>query len=367
MTQTPIRASLVRGGTSKGLYLQAADLPDDREVRDRVLLAAMGSPDPRQIDGVGGAHPLTSKVAVVSRSSRPDADVDYLFLQVWPDRAEVSDAQNCGNLLAGVGPYAIEEGLIEPTGPVTSVRVWMQNTRSLAICDVQTPGGRVRYDGDARIDGVPGSHAPISIEFVDVAGSSCGALLPTGNAVDVIDGVRVTCVDAGMPVLCIDAQELGLRGDESPAEIEGDPVTTARIEAIRLAAGPLMNLADVGDKTVPKVSLLAKPQHGGAVATRTLIPHRVHQAIGVLGAISVASACVLPGSTAARVAVLNAAGRARELGIEHPTGCLTVTVETETVDSAVAIRRAALLSTARLLMRGEVLVPASAWREPSDH
>jgi 4-oxalomesaconate tautomerase len=364
MSQTAIRSSSIRGGTSKGLYFRAEDLPSDRASRDAVLLAAMGSPDPREIDGMGGGHPLTSKVAVVSRSTRPDADVDYLFLQVWPDRAEVSDNQNCGNLLAGVGPFALEEGLTEVTGKVTSVRIWMENTQTLAVAHVETPDGEVRYDGDARIDGVPGTHAPIPIDFLDVAGSTCGALLPTGHAVDEVNGVRVTCIDNGMPVVCLKAEDLGLTGRETPAEIEADTAVRETIEAIRLAVGQLMNLGDVTNKTVPKMSLLSPPERGGVVSTRTLIPHRVHEAIGVFGAVSVATACLVPGSVAAEVAQISDAASVTELEIEHPTGFFTVSMKVRIVDGAVVVDQAALLRTARLLMRGSVFVPTAVWEGP---
>jgi 4-oxalomesaconate tautomerase len=362
VTQTAIGCAVMRGGTSKGLMFLADNLPDDRATRDAVLLAAMGSPDERQIDGMGGSHPLTSKVAVVSRSPRDNADVEYLFLQVWPDRPEVSDKQNCGNMLAAVGPFAIEQGLVAPRDPVTPVRIWMRNTQTLATSFIQTPGGRVRYDGSARIDGVPGTHAPIPIEFADVAGSSCGALLPTGNVTDVIEGTRVTCIDNGMPVVCIAASYLGVSGQESPAELEANAGLTRRVEAIRLAAGPLMNLGDVASATVPKMSLLAPPEHGGTVSTRTFIPHRVHEAIGVLGAVSVATACVLPGSVAHALAIVPAKPEgATEIEVEHPTGFFTVTIEVDVSDAAVTVTRSALLRTARLLMRGEVFVPSSVW------
>ncbi|HWL47273.1 MAG TPA: 4-oxalomesaconate tautomerase [Sphingomonadaceae bacterium] len=358
MRQTAIRCSVYRGGTSKGLYFHAGDLPADRATRDAVLLAAMGSPDRREIDGMGGAHPLTSKVAVVKASARDDADVDYLFLQVWPDRAEVSDTQNCGNLLAAVGPFAIEEGLVAARDGVTDIRIWMENTQSLSVAHVETPGGAVRYDGEARIDGVPGTHAPIPIDFLDVAGSSCGALLPTGHAVDVVEGVRVTCIDNGMPVVCLKAADVGLTGYETPAEIEANDAVKAKVEAIRLAVGPLMNLGDVARKTVPKMSLLASAQHGGVVATRTFIPHRVHEAIGVFGAVSVATACLVPGSVAAEVATVTDPAN---LEVEHPTGFFTVAMDVALEDGAVHVKRAALLRTARLLMRGEVFVPGAVW------
>jgi 4-oxalomesaconate tautomerase len=356
-----IPCTLMRGGTSKGLYFHVRDLPQDRAARDRVLLAAMGSPDPRQIDGVGGAHPLTSKVAVVSPATRPDADVDYLFLQVVVDKAEVSDSQNCGNILAGIGPWAIENGLVPIAGDVTPVRIHMVNTASIAVAHVPTPAGVVEYEGDARIDGVPGTAAAIPIDFLDVAGSSCGALFPTGSVVDRVDGIEVTCIDNGMPVVILRAADLGKTGQESPAELEADTVLKARVEKIRLELGPRMNLGDVTKKTVPKMSLVSPARAGGAIDTRTFIPHRVHEAIGVLGAVSVATACVTPGSVAAQVAGLKGGSGSRQLDIEHPTGFFTVAMDVTSSDGTITVNRSALVRTARKLMRGEVFVPARAW------
>jgi 4-oxalomesaconate tautomerase len=358
--QRAIPCSVIRGGTSKGLYFHSKDLPSDVTTRDAVLLAAMGAPDIREIDGMGGGHPLTSKVAIVRLSERDDADVDYLFLQVWPDRAEVSDNQNCGNLLAGVGPFALEEGLIEASGDVTDVTIWMENTQTLAVARIETPAGRVNYDGGAHIDGVPGTSAPIPLEFLDVAGSSCGALLPTGRVLDVIDGVRVTCIDNGMPVVCLRAEDVGLTGYEEPSEIEANAAACEKVERVRLTAGPLMNLGDVTSKTVPKMTLLAPAKGGGAVTTRTFIPKKVHEAIGVFGAVSVATACLLPGSIANEVAGLSAAAGEITLDVEHPTGYFSVTLHVAT-EGGVRVDSAALLRTARLLMRGDVFIPNSAW------
>ena len=357
-----IPSTLMRGGTSKGLFFNVADLPAAPAQRDAVLLAAMGSPDPRQIDGVGGAHPLTSKIAIVGPASRGDCDVDYLFLQVAVDKAEVSDSQNCGNMLAGVGPWAIENGFVEIQADVTDVRIHMLNTNTVAIAHVPTPGGCVEYEGLARIDGVPGAAAAIPIDFVDVAGSSCGALLPTGNVVDEVDGVMLTCIDNGMPVVIISAAAFGKTGAETPAHLEADTALKARLEKIRLAVGPMMNLGDVAKKTVPKMCLISPPLAGGAINTRNFIPHRVHEAIGVLGAVSVATACLLPGSVAARVAQIEAASNgARRIEVEHPTGFFTVDVDVSIKDGAISVTRAALLRTARKLMRGEVYVPTHAW------
>jgi 4-oxalomesaconate tautomerase len=356
--QTAIPCTVMRGGTSKGLYFRAGDLPADIATRDAVLLSAMGAPDAREIDGMGGAHPLTSKVAVVGPPTRPDADVDYLFLQVVVDEPRVDASQNCGNLLAGVGPFAIEQGLVTAGDSTTDIRIHMVNTASIAVARIQTPGRCVRYDGDARIDGVPGTAAPIPIDFLDVAGSSCGALLPTGNAIDVVEGVEVTCIDNGMPVVVLRAADVGKTGYESPEALEADAALKARIEAIRLALGARMNLGDVARKTVPKMCLVAPARNGGAISTRSFIPHRVHEAIGVFGAVSVATACVTPGSVAAQVAGLGKATGALDLDVEHPTGFFTVAMD---VSAEGAVRRAALLRTARSLMRGEVYVPATVW------
>lgn len=358
-----IPATLMRGGTSKGLYFSARDLPAERSVRDRVLLAAMGSPDIRQIDGVGGAHPLTSKVAVIGPATRADADVDYLFLQVVVDKAEVSDSQNCGNILAGVGPWAIENGLVQIAGAMTPVRIHMVNTGSIAVARVPTPKGAVEYEGDARIDGVPGTAAGISIDFLDVAGSSCGSLLPTGNPSDRIEGVELTCIDNGMPVVLLAAEDFGLSGAESPEALEANAGLKARVEKIRLAIGPRMNLGDVAKKTVPKMSLISPARNGGDLNTRTFIPHRVHEAIGVLGAVSVATACVVPGTVAARLIGRAASSGVRRLEIEHPTGFFTVEMDVTGSGSDLRVNRSALLRTARKLMRGEVFVPSAAWSE----
>jgi 4-oxalomesaconate tautomerase len=363
MTQTAIPCTVMRGGTSKGLYFHARDLPADVATRDAVLLAAMGSPDLRQIDGMGGAHSLTSKIAVIGPSSHPDADVDYLFLQAVVDEARIDAGQNCGNLLAGVGPFAIEEGLFPPRDGVTTVRINMLNTASLAAAQVQTPGGKVRYDGDARIDGVPGTAAPIPLDFLDVAGSSCGALLPTGAARDVVDGIELTAIDNGMPVVVMRAADFGKTGYETPAELEADADLKARIEAIRLQIGPRMNLGDVAKKTVPKMCLVAPARDGGTICTRTFIPHRVHEAIGVLGAVSLGTACRLPSTVAAEVAGPGDL-TVEELVVEHPTGFFTVAIDLALEAGGPRVRRAALIRTARRLMRGEVYVPRALWSGP---
>ncbi len=340
----------MRGGTSKGGYFLASDLPRDVAERDALLLAVMGSPDKLQIDGLGGADPLTSKVAVISRSTRQGVDVDYLFLQVFVDKPIVSGAQNCGNNLAGVGLFAIERGLVAASGAETAVTIYMVDTGQIAVACVRTPNGRPIYSGEARIDGVPGAAAPIPIEFRDTAGSSCGALLPTGRAVDVIDGVEATLIDNGMPVVVLRARDLGVTGAESREQLDANAALEARLESIRLKAGPMMNLGDVADKSAPKMSLVAAPKAGGAILTRTFIPHRCHASIGVLGAVSVATACLMPGSPAASLAALPEGAR-KALAVEHPSGEMTVVVD---LDQGGEVRSAALLRTARKLFDGIV-------------
>jgi 4-oxalomesaconate tautomerase len=340
----------MRGGTSKGGYFLKDELPADRAERDAFLLRAMGSPDPRQIDGMGGADPLTSKVAVVSRSARPGIDVDYLFLQVFVDQAIVSDAQNCGNILAGVGPFAIERGLVAAAPKETRIAIHMENSGQVAVATIRTPGGAVSYAGDARIDGVPGTAAPIPLEFRDTAGSSCGALLPSGRAVDVIEGVRCMLIDNGMPCIVLRAADVGATGYEDRETLDAASDLKARIEAIRLVAGPLMNLGDVRDKSVPKMMLVAPPRNGGAVTVRSFIPHRAHASIGVLGAVSVATACLIAGSPAAEVAVIPGGAR-KTLSVEHPSGEMSAVLE---LDAEGGVASAALLRTARKLMDGVV-------------
>lgn len=338
----------MRGGTSKGAYFLAADLPKDPTERNGLLLRIMGSPDPRQIDGIGGADPLTSKVAVISPSLREDADVDYLFLQVFVDQALVSDAQGCGNILAGVGPAAIERGLVDTKGDVTTVRIHMVNSGEIAIAHVATPNGCVSYKGETEIAGVPGSHAAVPLLFINTAGSMCGALLPTGNEVDMIDGIEVTLIDNGMPCVIMRAQDFGLSGRETREEIEANVAVKDRIESIRLKAGPMMNLGDVKAASVPKMTLVSAPLAGGAISTRSFIPHRLHASVGVLAALTVATATRLPKSPAAPLANPPADGRYL---VEHPTGAMEVFLDLAADGS---VKGAGTIRTTRKLFDGYV-------------
>lgn len=348
MSEGGIPCLWMRGGTSKGAYFLASDLPSEPTSRDALLLSIMGSPDPRQIDGIGGADPLTSKVAILSPSTRPDADIDYLFLQVFVDQALVSGAQGCGNILAGVGPAAIERGLVPVAGDITPVRIHMVNSGEVAVAQIQTPNGRVNYAGDARIDGVPGTHAAIPLLFQNIAGAMCGALLPTGRASDVIDGVNCTLIDNGMPCVIMRASDFGLSGQETREAIEADTALKARIEAIRQAVGPLMNLGDVREASVPKMTLVSPAVAGGAINTRSFIPHRVHASVGVLAAVTVATACLIEGSVAQPLSVIPADGRFQ---IEHPTGAMEVFLE---MAEDGGVKAAGTIRTARKLFDGVV-------------
>ena len=353
----------LRGGSSKGLYFHEKDLPGDEITRDKVILAAMegvGSGDPRQIDGLGGATSLTSKVAVISRSKSKDADLDYLFLQVVIGAGKVSAAQTCGNILAGVLPFAIDSGMIKVAGPVTSARINMINTGGICEVVVRTPAGYVQYDGDAKVDGVPGTAASILCNYLDTQGSTCGALLPTGNAIDVIDGIEVTCIDNGMPEVILRAKDLGISGYEGIAELEAHVNLKKQLESIRLKAGPLMNLGDVHEKTIPKMCIVSSPIHGGAIHTRTFIPHIVHEAIGVLGAVSTATTCLVKGSVAEGIASLSKNGLGN-ISVEHPSGEFTVNLEGNFEGDKFNIVKSGVIRTARLLSKGEVLIPGSIW------
>jgi 4-oxalomesaconate tautomerase len=373
-SQTAIPCLFIRGGTSKGPFFNEADLPADIPTRDKVLLAAMGSPDKRQIDGLGGAHPLTSKVGIVRKSTTPGVDVDFLFAQLQPDKDTVDTSPNCGNMLAAVVPFALETGLLQAPGDTSTFRVLTLNTDMAADITVQTPlladGSRaVEYEGSARIDGAPGTSAPITINFLDTAGSVCSGLLPTGKVLDRVSvaggegfeafEIDVTCIDNGMPLVLMRAADMGRTGYETAAELNADTDLKIRLEALRLKTGQLMGLGDVTKKTYPKMTLIAPPRDGGSLTTRSFIPHVCHDAIGVLAAVTVGTACVLEGSVTQGIAVMPQ-GNPKTVSVEHPTGEFSVELGLDPAN-AQNVTRAALLRTARLIMRGEVMVPRSLW------
>jgi 4-oxalomesaconate tautomerase len=364
---TGIPCILMRGGTSRGPFFLESDLPADPALRDRVLLAAIGSPDRRQIDGLGGAHPLTSKVGIVRKSTTDGVDLDFLFAQLQPDKDSVDLTPNCGNMLAAVLPFALERGLLPIGDGSTTARVLTLNTDMQCDVTVQTPGGRLRYTGDARIDGVPGTAAPISINFLDTAGSVCPTLLPSGRTLDRVHvngdpafDVEATLIDNGMPMVLVRALDMGVSGDEAVADLNANALLRAKLEALRLAAGPLMGLGDVAAKSYPKMCLVAAPRDGGTIATRCFIPHVCHEAIGVLAAVTVATACVLEGSVTQGLARV-APGLKKTVSVEHPTGEFSVELGLD-ADDPQRVTRAALLRTARPIMRGEVYIPEQLWR-----
>ena len=349
-----IPCTMMRGGTSKGLYFLKSDLPENESKRDQLLLQIMGSPDERQINGLGGANPLTSKVAIISKSILPNVDIDYLFAQVVVDQPVVGYGQNCGNILAGVGQFAIEKGLVLAEDFETDVVIHMVNSGDNAIATIQTPGGIVNYTGHAEIDGVPGKAAPVRLNFLNTAGSLCGSLLPTGNIIDIIDGIEATCIDNGMPIVVMRALDFNIDGTESVSELESNETLKANIEKIRLRAGHLMNLGDVTEKTIPKMTLISNPKNGGMVSTRSFIPHRCHSTIGVFAAVSVATACLIPGTPASEIAKIPKS--ANKMIIEHPSGGMDVDMEIEINNNHINIKRSGFLRTARKLFEGEVFV-----------
>lgn len=360
--QFGIPCLFMRGGTSRGPYFKASDLPADIAARDRVLLAAMGSPDLRQINGLGGADPTTSKVAIVSKSTRPGVDLDYLFAQVDIARPIVDTNPSCGNMLSGVLPFAIETGMFPASDGLTRAMIYNVNTESRIEAIVQTPGGDVTYEGDAQIAGVPGKAAPIMLNFMDVVGSVSGKMLPTGNVRDTIQGVEVTCIDVAMPMMLIKAADLGLEGNEQKAGIDGNKPMMARIEAIRREAGHLMGFGDVSDKVIPKVGIVSRSRNGGTITSRYLTPLALHAAHAVTGAVCVSTACALEGSVAHEVAE-RSADNPRTIWIEHPSGQIDILLTTTGRGANMDVV-AGTLRTARPIMRGELLVPKRVLQGP---
>ena len=358
--QIAIPCTMMRGGTSRGPYFLAGELPDDDSARDRVLLAAMGSPDHRQIDGIGGATTLTSKVAIVSPSDHPWADVDYLFAQVSVDRAFVDYGPTCGNMLAGVGPFAIDRGLVPSDDPTTVVQIRNVNTDSLIEAVVETPGGHVEYDGDTAIDGVPGRAAPILLNFMEVIGSKTGALFPTGHRKELIEGVEVSCVDVAMPMVLTTAESMGIRGDESKAELDANQALLERLEAVRVVGGEKMGLGDVSGKVIPKFGILSRPRRGGALTSRYFVPTDCHPAHAVTGAICVGSCALVPGTVADGIAETGS-GFSELVEVEHPSGSITVAFELSGVRDDFALEKAGVVRTTRKLFQGQIYVPGRVW------
>lgn len=359
--QTSIPFMQIRGGSSKGVFFNAKDLPSNETARDQVILAAMegvGVGDPRQVDGLGGADSLTAKVGIVSPTTRNDADIDYLFIQVVIGQGRLSTSQNCGNILAGVLPYAITNGIIKAKHPRTTATIHMLNSGGLCEVTVETPNGKLLVEGDAKVDGVLGTGAPIICNYLNIAGTNCGALLPTGNVIDIIDGIEVSCVDNGMPVVNLRAKDFGITGYESKAALDANEDLKKRLESIRLQIGPKMNLGDVSQKTVPKMSLLSPAQDGGLVNTRTFIPHVCHAAIGVLGAVSAATGCIIPGSVADGIATVPEDFSL--LSVEHPSGQFSVSLEAEFKGKELKIGKSGTVRTARIISKGEVFIPSTS-------
>ena len=350
-----IPCTVMRGGTSKGVYFLKSDLPSNPNDRDRVLLNIMGSPDHRQIDGMGGANSLTSKIAIINKSDKNGVDVDYLFGQVSLERPIVSYVQNCGNILAGVGQFAIEKGLVAAVDPVTKIVVNMLNSNDNAIVTVSTPEKIINYEGETSIDGVPGTAAAVPLNFLNTAGSVCGSLFPTGNRKDVSDGITLTCIDNGMPLVIMRASDFNLIGTETVDELELNESLKRRLERVRLDIGPRMNLGDVEQKSVPKMTLVSPPKNGGLISTRSFIPHACHSSIGVFAAVTVATASLIPGTLAAEM-MDEAVTTDDELFVEHPSGAMGVRIKVEINGENIVLRESGFLRTARKIFEGSVFI-----------
>lgn len=364
--QIKIPCVIMRGGTSRGPFFLAKDLPQNTQQRDAVLITAMGSPHEYQVDGIGGATPLTSKVAIISKSERPGVDVDYLFAQVIVNEKIVDTKPNCGNMLSAVGPFAIEQGLAPIQGDTTTITIFNVNTGAVVDAIIETPNSQVQYEGSATIDGVPGSAAPVMLNFKSAIGSVTGKLLPTGNPIDIIDGIAVSCIDVAMPMIHIHGEDLGKTGCESPAELDADKEFMAKMETIRRKAGILMGLGDVSKSVVPKVGILFAPLHGGSIASRYFVPYDCHKAHAVTGAVCVASACAIPGTVAAQLSGINHQGPQGFIDIEHPSGKITIDLNTDLTAKEPAIYRAALVRTARRIFEGQICIPAHVFNRQGE-
>ena len=360
--QSSIPAVFMRGGTSRGLYFKKADLPDNRDLWDDILLKAFGSPDPRQVDGVGGTTSVTSKSCILSPSERDDCDIDYLFAQLAVDEAKVDYAPTCGNMLAGVGPYAIETGMIQAQDGETRVRIHQVNTGGLVEAVVPTPGGKVEFEGEFAIDGVPGTAAPILLNFMNVIGARTGKLFPTDEKTETIDGVDVTVIDAAMPCMIMRAADVGKTGYEPAAALDTDTAFFERVEAMRLEAGHRMGLGDVSGQVQPKIIIIAPPRDGGVIASRYLVPDKTHETHAITGGIALAYASVTRGTVVEPLADLPAGDDRPQFSIEHPAGQLHLALTLSDGDGGRKIEAAGITRTARMIMQGSVMIPARLLR-----
>jgi 2-methylaconitate cis-trans-isomerase PrpF len=351
---------MMRGGTSRGPFFRREDLPAEEELMKRVLLRVMGSPHVRQVDGIGGSDPVTSKVAMVRPSTHPGADVDYLFAQVFVDRALVDTSPPCGNMVTAVGPFAIEQGLVKATDPETVVRIWDVNTQSLIEATIQTPGGEVTYDGDWRIAGVNDPAAPIALNLARMAGAKTGKLFPTGKRAEDILSIPVSCVDMAMPCMFLPAAAVGKTGYETKEELDSDKELVARLQELRLIAGERMGLGDVREKVIPKPVLVARPKDGGTICGRYFMPFTVATAFAVTGGTNMAVTSCIPGTVVHEAASLGK-GPVHDVAVEHPQGKMFARVEIVDDRGKLTVKQASQIRNARKLFEGKVFVPASVW------
>lgn len=360
MTQTAIPYLFMRGGTSRGPYMNRADLPQDLDELANVLIAIVGSGHALNIDGIGGGAAVTTKVAMLSKSDDDWADVDYFFAQVSVEDKSVDFKPTCGNILSGVGPAAIEMGLMPARNGETDVNILAVNTGARVAATVQTPNGQVSYSGTAQIDGVPGTSAPVALRFMDTVGGITGAFLPTGNLIDTIDGVDVTCMDVAMPMVIAKAADFGLTGSETAQDLDANTAFFERMEAVRITAGERMGMGDVSKSVTPKFGLVAAPQHGGTATTRYFMPWKCHPTMAVTGAQCLASCLLTPGTVADGLAKIPNEAPAK-VTLEHASGVIDVLVDYEIGDDGFALNSAGLVRTARKLAAGQVFIPAEVW------
>lgn len=360
MRQHAIPFVLMRGGTSRGPYFRREDLPTDRDALARVLISALGSGHPLNIDGIGGGASVTTKVAILSRSDDAWADVDYFFAQVSVEDRTVDFTPTCGNMLVGVGPAALEMGLVPAKPDQTEVRIRAVNTGARVRAIVQTPDHAVSYDGSVAVDGVPGTAAPVTLSFMNVVGGATGALFPTGQRVEHIDGIAVSCMDVAMPMVIARAEDFGLTCQEAASELDANRDFYDRMEPIRIEAGRRMGLGDVSGSVVPKFGLLAPPVAGGTALVRYFVPQNCHPSLAVTGAQCLAACLLCPGTVGQGIGVLPS-GTPADLTLEHPMGALHVTVDYSVNGRDFSLKSAGLVRTARMLAAGDLFVPVDAW------
>ena len=358
--QIPIPAVFMRGGTSRGLLFHKKDLPEDKAKIAKYLLKIMGSPDIRQINGMGGGTSVTSKVCIISKSLEKEVDIDYFFAQVSVQDQLVDYKPTCGNMLTAVGPAAIEMGLIKAEEGYTEIKINAVNTGANIVVKVRTKNGQVIYDGDTQIDGVPGTAAPVEMRFLSVSGSSTGAFLPTGQVADSIEGMEVTCMDVAMPMVIAKACDFGLTGQETPEELDSNVEFFEHMERVRLAAAIKMGMGDCTQSVTPKFGLVARDSRVDHLIVRYFMPWNTHPTLAVTGSQCMASCALTPGTVAYELMDWSGTIPAH-LFLSHPTGIMEVMIDFDLFGKEFIHKAAGLIRTARKLAEGKIFIPNKTW------